>query len=102
MTRLLDHTFGIFWRNRILPALMILTLMSGIVACGQEPPPANPASAEPAEPLTPAPPVTQETRNRYGFYCTQCHGLQGKGDGINARFLTVPPRDHTKSDYLET
>jgi cytochrome c oxidase cbb3-type subunit 3 len=46
--------------------------------------------------------VTQETRQLYQRYCAQCHGVKGKGDGINALYLVVPPRDHTKSDYLET
>ena len=46
--------------------------------------------------------VTEETRELYQWYCAQCHGTQGKGDGINAQLLTVPPRDHTKADYLET
>ena len=46
--------------------------------------------------------VTEETRQLYQRYCAQCHGIKGKGDGINALYLVVPPRDHTKSDYLET
>ena len=46
--------------------------------------------------------VTAETREVYQWYCAQCHGLKGKGNGINAKLLTVPPRDHTKVDYLET
>ncbi len=46
--------------------------------------------------------VTQETRQLYQRYCAQCHGVKGKGDGVNALYLVVPPRDHTKSDYLET
>ncbi len=46
--------------------------------------------------------VSQETRETYQWYCAQCHGLEGKGNGINAQFLTVPPRDHTKSEYIET
>lgn len=62
--------------------------------------PASPAVPGPAAPEKPA--VTQETRDTYRWYCAQCHGLKGKGDGINAAFLTVPPRDHTKADYLET
>jgi cytochrome c oxidase cbb3-type subunit 3 len=49
-----------------------------------------------------APKVSDETRQTYQWYCSQCHGLKGKGDGINAKFLTVPPRAHTKADYLET
>jgi mono/diheme cytochrome c family protein len=46
--------------------------------------------------------VTEETRQTYQWYCSQCHGVKGKGDGINAKFLTVPPRNHTKAAYLET
>ena len=46
--------------------------------------------------------VTEETRQLYQRYCAQCHGVKGHGDGINALYLVVPPRDHTKSDYLET
>jgi cytochrome c oxidase cbb3-type subunit III len=46
--------------------------------------------------------VTQDTRQTYQWYCTQCHGIKGEGDGVNARFLTVPPRNHTKAQYLET
>ena len=43
-----------------------------------------------------------ETRQLYQRYCAQCHGVKGHGDGINAPYLVVPPRDHTTSDYLET
>jgi len=46
--------------------------------------------------------VTTKTREIYQWYCAQCHGIKGKGDGINAKFLTVPPRNHTKAEYLET
>ena len=46
--------------------------------------------------------VTVKTRKTYQWYCAQCHGIEGKGDGINAKFLTVPPRNHTKAQYLET
>ena len=46
--------------------------------------------------------VTEETRQVYQRYCAQCHGVKGHGDGINAPYLVVPPRDHTKGDYLET
>lgn len=31
----------------------------------------------------------------YRTYCTQCHGLDGRGNGINAEALTVQPRNHT-------
>ena len=46
--------------------------------------------------------VTEESRQLYQRYCAQCHGVKGHGDGINAPYLVVPPRDHTKGDYLET
>jgi cytochrome c oxidase cbb3-type subunit III len=46
--------------------------------------------------------VTEKTRETYQWYCAQCHGVHGKGDGINSKFLTVPPRNHTKASYLET
>ena len=60
-------------------------------------------SATPIEKTTPKPVVvTEKTRETYQWYCAQCHGIKGKGDGINAKFLTVPPRNHTKASYLET
>lgn len=31
----------------------------------------------------------------YRVYCTQCHGLTGRGDGVNAATLAVKPRNHT-------
>ncbi|MEX2374681.1 MAG: cytochrome c [Dehalococcoidia bacterium] len=31
----------------------------------------------------------------YEAYCTQCHGLTGDGNGINAPHLKVQPRNHT-------
>jgi mono/diheme cytochrome c family protein len=82
--------------------------MATLTGCGQGPAEEKPAeppsvSTEPAH--VPAPrvhPVTQETRDTYQFYCAQCHGTDGHGKGINAPYLTVPPRDHTKADYLET
>ena len=46
--------------------------------------------------------VKEKTERVYQWYCAQCHGFQGHGDGVNAPYLVVPPRDHTKSIYLET
>jgi cytochrome c oxidase cbb3-type subunit 3 len=46
--------------------------------------------------------VTEKTRQAYQLYCAQCHGEEGHGDGVNATYLVVPPRDHTKADYIET
>ena len=60
--------------------------------------PTNLSSNEEISPVI----VTAKTRETYQWYCAQCHGIKGKGDGINAKFLTVPPRNHTKAEYLET
>ena len=72
-------------------------------ACGGDDKVPEKSSAPEPKAESPAPvQVSQETRETYQWYCAQCHGLEGKGDGINAQFLTVPPRDHTKSEYIET
>lgn len=31
----------------------------------------------------------------YRNYCSQCHGIEGDGNGINAPHMSVVPRDHT-------
>lgn len=31
----------------------------------------------------------------YQMFCSQCHGIQGNGKGINAPYMFVKPRDHT-------
>lgn len=31
----------------------------------------------------------------YTMYCTQCHGFDGRGRGVNAAHMTVLPRVHT-------
>ena len=36
----------------------------------------------------------------YQVYCSQCHGVNGNGKGINAPFLFVAPRDHTSIDEM--
>ncbi|HIJ50501.1 MAG TPA: cytochrome c [Nitrospinae bacterium] len=84
----------------------VFLIVVGITGCSEKsaeetrPPLKSPAYLEEA---TPEPVVVSEkTRETYQWYCAQCHGIQGKGDGINAKFLTVPPRNHTKAKYLET
>lgn len=38
----------------------------------------------------------------YKFYCAQCHGLEGRGDGVNAtENQPVSPRDHTSAREME-
>jgi mono/diheme cytochrome c family protein len=94
--------------KRILIFIGGMALIGILTGCSQEPEEEKPlySSTDPA-PSVPvsisrAHPATQETRETYQFYCTQCHGIDGHGKGINAPHLTVPPRDHTKADYLET
>jgi len=94
--------------NRVLILIGGAALMAILTGCGQDPAEEKPSPSSPApapSALAPAPrahPVTQATRDTYQFYCAQCHGTDGHGGGINAPYLTVPPRDHTKADYLET
>ena len=96
--------------NPVLFFIAGIVLMGVLSGCEPDPaedkPVTPPATTTPTAPaVSPAPrahPVSQETRDMYQFYCAQCHGTEGHGDGINAPHLTVPPRDHTKADYLET
>jgi mono/diheme cytochrome c family protein len=38
----------------------------------------------------------ESAKDNYRFYCAQCHGLSGKGNGPNARDeMPVSPRNHT-------
>lgn len=98
------------WKNPV-KILLLGWLVMQLSACGDNAretvtsPPAPKATQAPemSPPLAPKKSaVTAKTREVYQWYCTQCHGLKGKGDGVNAKLLTVPPRDHTKADYLET
>jgi cytochrome c oxidase cbb3-type subunit 3 len=36
-----------------------------------------------------------DARLIYHTYCTQCHGLDGSGKGVNTQSMSVQPRDHT-------
>ena len=91
----------------------ILMLVIGVAGCSEKKteknikpkPPLKTESQtfELSNEVTPEPiVVTAKTRETYQWYCAQCHGIKGKGVGINAKFLTVPPRNHTKVEYLET
>ncbi len=43
-----------------------------------------------------------ETEQVFKFYCAQCHGLEGKGDGPNVgKEFPVDPRNFTTSDEME-
>jgi mono/diheme cytochrome c family protein len=94
--------------NRVFILIGGIALMGILTGCGQDPaeekPSTSPTASAPSasSPAQSAHLVTRETRDTYQFYCAQCHGTEGHGNGINAPHLTVPPRDHTKADYLET
>lgn len=68
-------------RNRILAAATATLLLAGTGAAASDGD-ASDGGAARGETL-------------YATYCTQCHGLDGQGDGINAAALTVQPRNHT-------
>lgn len=43
---------------------------------------------------------TEHGEGLYEIYCTQCHGMNGDGGGINVRDMSVQPRDHTDPDEM--
>lgn len=48
--------------------------------------------------LTLALPVAAEPHQGkalYDIYCTQCHGVNGDGKGVNVPAMSVQPRNHT-------
>jgi mono/diheme cytochrome c family protein len=48
-----------------------------------------------------APVQAADSEQLYKFYCAQCHGLQGKGDGPNVvKDFPVDPRNFTKADEM--
>lgn len=42
-----------------------------------------------------AAPNPEHGKQLYRSYCTQCHGVTGHGNGVNAAKLSVQPRNHT-------
>ena len=38
--------------------------------------------------------------DNYRTYCTQCHGRDANGKGINIRDMSVQPRDHTDAKSM--
>lgn len=47
-----------------------------------------PAVAQAADPNPDA------VRN-YNTYCVQCHGIERNGKGVNSKYMSVQPRDHS-------
>jgi cytochrome c oxidase cbb3-type subunit III len=44
--------------------------------------------------------AAESAKDNYDAYCVQCHGLRGNGMGLNARDLSVQPRDHTDAKSM--
>jgi cytochrome c oxidase cbb3-type subunit 3 len=44
--------------------------------------------------------AAEKAADNYRTYCTQCHGMQGNGKGINVRDMSVQPRDHTDAKEM--
>jgi len=42
----------------------------------------------------------EEAYLNYKSYCMQCHGMHGKGDGVNVPAMNVLPRDHSDNKYM--
>jgi len=39
----------------------------------------------------------------YRHWCSQCHGLEGRGDGVNSTpDMSINPRDHTDASFMST
>jgi len=55
-----------------------------------------------ASQLVAAPAVAVEAAKVFNFYCAQCHGLAGKGDGPNVtKDFPVSPRNFTDTATME-
>lgn len=44
----------------------------------------------------------EKAQDNYRTYCWQCHGMNGNGNGLNVRDMSVQPRDHTDSKSMST
>lgn len=42
----------------------------------------------------------ERPESQYVKYCAACHGMDGNGDGYNARYLPVQPTQHADSSYM--
>ena len=52
--------------------------------------------------LAMAPATAAETEKVFKFYCAQCHGLTGKGDGPNVtKDFPVSPRNFTNAKEMD-
>lgn len=89
-------------KRKIASLLIGSFLILAILGCNRKPEPQAVKPPPPPPPTAPIQKATPEIKETYQWYCAQCHGIEGKGDGINAHLLTVKPRNHTEAEYLET
>lgn len=47
-----------------------------------------------------SPALGASAKENFSRFCAQCHGFQGKGDGVNAPHLDIAPRDLTDADQM--
>lgn len=47
--------------------------------------------------FTVVPAIAETAADNYKLFCVQCHGTNMAGGGVNAKGLTVDPRDHTSA-----
>lgn len=52
-------------------------------------------------PLSASPKTYENGRKLYNKYCRNCHGENGRGNGVDGRNLTPPPKDFHKNQYLQ-
>ncbi|MBI5682171.1 MAG: cytochrome c [Deltaproteobacteria bacterium] len=45
--------------------------------------------------------IAASAEENYKWYCAQCHGAAGKGDGANSKDLPVTPRNHTNPEDMK-
>ena len=81
-----------------------------LLACGKNekpPPPLDPPSTQEVGPgKTKAPPADPnqptEAKILFANVCSQCHGMEGKGDGPAAASLNPKPRNYTDPEWQKT
>jgi mono/diheme cytochrome c family protein len=85
---------------------ILLGCVAGAIAgCSSKPPQQTASLTLPFLDTAVAPrPATSEAtiargKEVYGANCTQCHGVNGQGDGYGAPFLVPPPRDFTAGQF---
>lgn len=84
----------------ILAGLTIFLMSSTVVKYGERSPWIAPKWADTIKnPLKGNKEAIEAGKKIYGTYCTVCHGLKGRGDGVAAASLNPRPADHTSEKF---